>query len=958
MPVKFDFLSPGVNIREIDQSILPADAQEAGPVLIGRTRRGPAMQPILINSYEDFVDVFGAPILGSAGSNTDIWRNGNLLGPQYAAIAAQAHLASETSPVTFVRLLGDDNPLNSIDSGIKPGWKLSGALSADPTANSTAYGLFLADSASIDIQTTGSLAAVFYVNSGYMALTGTIADSGSTTMQTASAGCLVQSQGPSKEFKVAFYNTAETKIEEISFNFNKSDNSKYIRSQFNTNPVLVNSEIIAATDTKTYWLGETFDRFIADTLQSGSTAGDVYGILLPLQSGSSGINWSDHEEGYCEAQSGWVIAQDKGAAADFDPVSSHQKLFRLISLHGGDSLQKELMVGISNITLPVDTSVDAYASFNIEIVDLAGNILEEHRGVNLNPQSTDYIVKRLGNTKYTWSESERRYLVEGDEPNISNYFRVEVSTEVENGAAQGSAPFGFLGPIRPRGFALVSGSAAALSFGADGGGAAFAGAFARGYGSAPSMAGDKENQFAELPAGYTASFNFPKIALRGGGSEGNPVDQFEVYYGIRPRESATSLKIDSGYVDYVRRLARTVPNYSPDSNDDYEYSFVFSLDDLVVDSALRTVTYTSGSRAALTSRTATSGAANLLDLDIQQFMMPIWGGFDGLDITEKEPFRNTGVLNSATNTTQATNAPLYSVFKAIDSVRDNEQVIANTISIPGVWADRVTDKIISTAEARKDLLAVIDIQGGYLPKTEQSTRAIGSVSSVINNVKSRKFNSSYACLFYPWVQINANTGVDSGKLWAPPSVAAIGAFANSTRQSDLWFAPAGFTRGGLSTLGGVGGPSVVNVDGVLTAKQRDKLYQINVNPIASFPGEGIVVFGQKTLQAIPSALDRINVRRLLIYLKGELSRISRSLLFEPNVNATWLSFKTQADTVLSQVKANFGVTEYKIVLDETTTTADLIDRNILYAKVYIKPTRAIEYIVVDLVVTNTGAEFV
>ena len=136
------------------------------------------------------------------------------------------------------------------------------------------------------------------------------------------------------------------------------------------------------------------------------------------------------------------------------------------------------------------------------------------------------------------------------------------------------------------------------------------------------------------------------------------------------------------------------------------------------------------------------------------------------------------------------------------------------------------------------------------------------------------------------------------------------------------------------------------------------MYQININPIASFPGEGIVIFGQKTLQATPSALDRINVRRLLIYLKGELSRISRSLLFEPNVNATWLSFKTQADRVLSEVKANFGVTDYKVVLDETTTTADLIDRNILYAKVFIKPTRAIEYIVVDLIVTNTGAEFV
>ena len=242
--------------------------------------------------------------------------------------------------------------------------------------------------------------------------------------------------------------------------------------------------------------------------------------------------------------------------------------------------------------------------------------------------------------------------------------------------------------------------------------------------------------------------------------------------------------------------------------------------------------------------------------------------------------------------------------------------------------------------------------------TEGPTRVAGSLSSTISSARTRKLNSSFACAFYPWVQVAANNGEASGRVWNPPSGAAIGAFANSERQSELWFAPAGFSRGGLSPLGGVGGPRVVNVDGTLTARNRDDLYQININPIASFPGEGIVIFGQKTLQATPSALDRINVRRLLIYLKGELSRISRSLLFQPNVNATWLSFKTQAERVLSEVKANFGVTDYKVVLDETTTTADLIDRNILYAKVFIKPTRAIEYIVVDLIVTNTGAEFV
>ena len=229
-----------------------------------------------------------------------------------------------------------------------------------------------------------------------------------------------------------------------------SDNSKYIRSQFNTNPILINSDLVDADNRKTYWLGETFDRFVADSLSAGTAAGDTYGILLALESGS--VNWSDHDEGHKYAQSGWVIAQDQGAAGDFDPATSNTKLFRFVSLHGGDSLQKETMIGISNITLPIDSAVNAFASFNIEIMDLAGNILEEHRGVNLNPQSSEYIVARMGDTKFTWLESERRYQTDGTEPNISNFFRVEVSNTVRDGAAQGLAPFGFLGPVRPKGF--------------------------------------------------------------------------------------------------------------------------------------------------------------------------------------------------------------------------------------------------------------------------------------------------------------------------------------------------------------------------------------------------------------------------------------------------------------------------------------------------------------------------
>ena len=136
------------------------------------------------------------------------------------------------------------------------------------------------------------------------------------------------------------------------------------------------------------------------------------------------------------------------------------------------------------------------------------------------------------------------------------------------------------------------------------------------------------------------------------------------------------------------------------------------------------------------------------------------------------------------------------------------------------------------------------------------------------------------------------------------------------------------------------------------------LYEVNINPIATFPAEGVVIFGQKTLQADQSALDRINVRRLLLFLKSQVSTVARNLLFDQNVQSTWNRFKSQVNPILSDTRARFGLNDYKLVLDDTTTTADLVDRNIMYAKIYIKPARAIEYIVVDFVITRTGADFV
>ena len=248
----------------------------------------------------------------------------------------------------------------------------------------------------------------------------------------------------------------------------------------------------------------------------------------------------------------------------------------------------------------------------------------------------------------------------------------------------------------------------------------------------------------------------------------------------------------------------------------------------------------------------------------------------------------------------------------------------------------------------------------FTPATENKDSyadRLGSVSTTVSNIQARDINNSYGCVYYPWVQIK--DAITGRLLQVPPSVVALGTFASSEASSELWFAPAGFNRGGLTApgKGGAAGLKVVNVTERVTSKKRDDLYENNINPIAKFPGEGIVVFGQKTLQQTSSALDRINVRRLMIYCKKEISRIAATILFDQNVEVTWQRFTGQAEPFLSDVKARFGLTDFKVVLDETTTTPDLIDRNVMYAKIYLKPARAIEYIAIDFIVTRTGASF-
>jgi hypothetical protein len=423
--------------------------------------------------------------------------------------------------------------------------------------------------------------------------------------------------------------------------------------------------------------------------------------------------------------------------------------------------------------------------------------------------------------------------------------------------------------------------------------------------------------------------------------------------GLVTGRSGSITIYDESFEDYVRPKPLFISSW--DAGTYTAISSYFTLDDVVSTGTVQTIgVYTSGSRAAGTSLTAiNSSYKEVLSQGYDSFTMPLFGGFDGLDIRESEPFGEHTSLKDGTDTTSY---EYYSIKRAIDMCADPEVVQYDLMTMPGLRHEGLTGHMINVCENRGDAMAIIDLGDAYTPRTESTDKAENrgaNVDSTVSNLQNRALNSSYGACYYPWVQIRDTMTGQS--VWAPPSIIALGAMSYGQKTQELWFAPAGFTRGGLTE--GRGGVPVSAVSHRLTSKERDKLYEANINPIAQFPNEGIVIFGQKTLQVTPSALDRINVRRLMIYVKREIAKMASGLLFDQNVTSTWNKFLSKVNPFLGSVKARLGLMDFKVILDTTTTTPDLIDRNIMYAKIYLKPAKAIEFIAIDFVITDSGAAF-
>ena len=275
--------------------------------------------------------------------------------------------------------------------------------------------------------------------------------------------------------------------------------------------------------------------------------------------------------------------------------------------------------------------------------------------------------------------------------------------------------------------------------------------------------------------------------------------------------------------------------------------------------------------------------------------------------------------------------------EVVDLLANPDEYDYSWIALPGVTYQNgsgVLSTLMANCENRGDTMAIVDMVNYGAP--------ISAVDSAANS-----YDSSYGATYWPWVQVLSQ---ETGKLvFVPASTVMCGVYAYNDKVAETWFAPAGFNRGGLS--------GVIQAERKLSPSDRDNLYINKVNPLATFPGQGVVAFGQKTLQSKASALDRVNVRRLLITLKRYIGNIADNLVFEQNTATTRNKFLNQVNPYLENVQQKQGLYAYKVVMDESNNTAETIDRNQLVGAIYLQPTKTAEFIILDFNITPTGVQF-
>lgn len=551
-------------------------------------------------------------------------------------------------------------------------------------------------------------------------------------------------------------------------------------------------------------------------------------------------------------------------------------LFRFYTLADGTDTNTSYKISVINQTLP-NTTTGAYGTFTILIREYSDTdqrpvILESFSNLNLDPNSADFIGRRIGDKYNTINTTDYTVTVNGDYNNVSKYVRVDVNSDVKNGGVSYA--------MYPKGFAAVKQPFQHASY--------------------------------TLPS---ASFITRNVVIN---NEYNK----RAYYGWN------FSSVDN------KNYNRPLPNGAGDGA-----NVRFNLDNCNVHPSASKVDSNSSFTGGASIYTSTFKGLDISN--ILKFSVPFQDGFDGSDpaIPKYVGSSITAGNTMGLNCTNANSAGSQAYTKALNIISNQDQFDMNLLVTPGITIanhSSVVNKALDIAETRGDTFYIAD------PVIQNQ-----GIGTAIAAVSDSGIDSSYIGTYWPWVKI---IDTDRNKpVWVPPSVVLPNIYAYNDNVAFEWFAPAGLNRGGIT--------EAVDVELKLSFAQRDSLYESKINPIATFPGQGICVWGQKTLQVKSSALDRINVRRLMIALKKFIASSTRYLVFENNTTETRQRFLNIVNPYLERVKGRQGLYAFRVVMDETNNTPDVIDRNIMYGQIYLQPAKAAEFIVLDFNILPTGASF-
>ena len=706
--------------------------------------------------------------------------------------------------------------------------------------------------------------------------------------------------------------------------------------------------------------------------------------------GANVPNYENFKDRFGHAVSPWFISQKFGGTA--------VNLFKLHALDDGAGISTQFKISIENINKSNDP-LNKFGTFDVLLRvytdrDLDKQTLTNERfaGITLDPSSDRYIAKVIGDIKayYDFDRelSSQKLVIEGNYSNRSNYVRVEVSTDVENGFVDPAAlPMGFRGVDH-----LVTSGSSPLAL------------------VSTQQVRDILSQITNTSASFLKNSVTPPVPFRSKittGNEWSVKEQVEkgFYWGVQFEHPETLLKKNGSIIqnNSVKSFAKYFPqfavgeaNFITGSNSgqaataelgvidsDQFCNNLFTLENIQVvtgssgnadpDKWIKAVYVRSGAPvnggylsadigATDSAKTRPFNVNDLLDNKrFAKFSTIMQGGFNGVNIFDENEAEITNLAVVADMTAGAGRGlnegpSVSSYLKAIEIMKNTVNVDVQLLAIPGIREPLVTNTAINATEERFDALYIIDLEqqdeNGDNIRTDAS---LPSVTNTISTFKDRSLDSSFAAAYFPDVLYRDPNGTN---LQVPPSVVVLGALALNDAVGHPWFAPAGFTRGLLPQ-------DALEARVKLNQTELDTLYDNSINPLLAFPGSarsgtnptgGLVVFGQKTLQLAASALDRVNVRRLLIEIRRQVRDIANTIIFEPNREATLARFSAAVTPRLQRIQALSGLERFKVVIDSSTTTQDDVLNNTLRGKIFVQPTKSIEFVSLDFVVTNNIQE--